>query len=688
MRHPPRRPSPVPAVWIAAALVALLASPARAGDDRVVVHVYGGWGTPARVEVSGRVLSGEPGDVSGKGKGALENLIDNISALESDELAQARVAVRLGAHRRAALTDDEGLFRVVFEALDPPLAAGGHDVEVAAEDPAGLLAAGIGTGRAFVLGPETRALIVSDIDDTVVQTEVTRKLMLLANTFLKNAESATPVPGKGPLYRLVAAGATGDQRNPVFYVSGSPINLFPRLEYYLRLHGFPAGPILLKNLGLASNADPLFAQEGYKAGKIRPILDAFPGLPVLCFGDDGEKDPEIYAALARDLPGRVKHISIRIVTAGTKPDSPRFAGMTASRDAFGEARGLVRAGLLTEAQALEVARAALGERPLPEGFSLDSDLPALPAGDASEWTLDKSDVWDNFFRFLSQNWLPWARLVGAILGWCLLGLGIGGVLGFGGGALLFWRLRARGWTRNRFSWYGWVGWAVAVWFVLVCAGGGAWCGAYLGGGYRVRQAILGERVVQKTLIQLAITMLATAEQHVKVGDLAAQADEISARGQTVEIELDQKLAGTVDRKIGEFMAEREGAGALERGLVKVLGQATLRALREKPELKALRGAVLLTDEELTRALDEDPAKAVTTGFAALRPLLLKLDDALAGQVSGLVWSGALLVLLGTAAFALAPIGLVRLLDRWLNGPAGVAGAAPSPSTGPGAAAGG
>ena len=54
--------------------------------------------------------------------------------------------------------------------------------------------------------------------------------------------------------------------------------------------------------------------ERYKTPVIEPLLQRFPGRQFVLVGDSGERDPEIYAALARKFPMQVTRICIRNVT--------------------------------------------------------------------------------------------------------------------------------------------------------------------------------------------------------------------------------------------------------------------------------------------------------------------------------------------------------------------------------------
>jgi phosphatidate phosphatase APP1 len=105
-------------------------------------------------------------------------------------------------------------------------------------------------------------------------------------------------------------------------VSGSPQNLYVRINAFLALNEMPPGPILLKNIG----SDALTEQVAYKKRRIRALLGAFPKLRFLLVGDSGEHDPEIYAAIRKESPARVAGIIIRVVP-GADNDSARFTDM-------------------------------------------------------------------------------------------------------------------------------------------------------------------------------------------------------------------------------------------------------------------------------------------------------------------------------------------------------------------------
>jgi hypothetical protein len=101
------------------------------------------------------------------------------------------------------------------------------------------------TARVLVPSSRARFGLISDIDDTVVYSNVTRKLRMVFTAAFSNARTRKPFKGVAAFYRALHAGV-----NPVFYVSKSPWNLFAPIVEYLEVQGLPAGPVLLRDFGL------------------------------------------------------------------------------------------------------------------------------------------------------------------------------------------------------------------------------------------------------------------------------------------------------------------------------------------------------------------------------------------------------------------------------------------------------
>lgn len=156
--------------------------------------------------------------------------------------------------------------------------------------------------------------VVSDIDDTILYTGVasTLKWRLLFNTFFKAAKNRLPLEGAAEFYHQLHRGKTGNERNPIFYVSHSPWNLYRYLELFLKQNNFPKGPILLRSFG-----DILKRKSNVKIPRkqkeILNLLEMYPKLPFILIGDSGEHDLDIYIEIAERFPNRIKAIYLRSV---------------------------------------------------------------------------------------------------------------------------------------------------------------------------------------------------------------------------------------------------------------------------------------------------------------------------------------------------------------------------------------
>ncbi len=152
--------------------------------------------------------------------------------------------------------------------------------------------------------------VVSDIDDTIKISEVRDKDALLKNTFCRPFEVVTGMP---EVYRAWAS-----SRDAQFhYVTASPWQLYLPLSEFTRSNNFPAGTFHMKQFRVKDTSvlSLLASPERYKPGVIEPLLKRFSQRKFMLVGDSGEKDPEIYGALARKYPTQIHHIYIRDVTS-------------------------------------------------------------------------------------------------------------------------------------------------------------------------------------------------------------------------------------------------------------------------------------------------------------------------------------------------------------------------------------
>jgi phosphatidate phosphatase APP1 len=259
---------------------------------------YLGYGTRQKLTVCGRVLEDESFLPAAGADGRWRNLVRFWKRLESDEVPGARLRARFLGRSAETATDREGYFRVEIPTRGRLGPGAWQEVEIELIEPPGSA-----SFMAGVLVPSSRARfgVISDIDDTIVESHVTRKLRMILTAALTNARTRKPFAGVAAFYRALHAGV-----NPFFYVSKSPWNLYAPLIDYLQVQALPLGPLLLRDFGLRR-------EKEHKRKRIEEILAAYPKLPFVLIGDSGEQDPEIYAAVVQRFPERIRAIYIRSV---------------------------------------------------------------------------------------------------------------------------------------------------------------------------------------------------------------------------------------------------------------------------------------------------------------------------------------------------------------------------------------
>ncbi|HEX8356340.1 MAG TPA: App1 family protein, partial [Segetibacter sp.] len=75
----------------------------------------------------------------------------------------------------------------------------------------------------------------------------------------------------------------------------------------------PAGPIMLRDIGLGGETKLRGGHMGHKFKEIKQILEAYPQLQFVLIGDSGQEDPKIYEEVVKQFPNRVLAIYIRDV---------------------------------------------------------------------------------------------------------------------------------------------------------------------------------------------------------------------------------------------------------------------------------------------------------------------------------------------------------------------------------------
>jgi phosphatidate phosphatase APP1 len=231
-------------------------------------------------------------------------------------IPNAVVTARFYGAEETFTTDKDGYFRVhLSPALPPPLDRSWHIMDLTLPHPHAVQA----QAQIFIPPASCRYVVISDIDDTIMETGVANKLRMLWRLFVEDAQSRVAFPGVGALYRALHGGATGDQQNPMLYVSRAPWGIYEVLEEFFDRHGIPVGPILfLREWGISWRSPLPRKAEDHKRELIHNMLALYSDLPFVLIGDSGQHDPEIYRQIVSEHPGRVLAVYIRNVSRDTK----------------------------------------------------------------------------------------------------------------------------------------------------------------------------------------------------------------------------------------------------------------------------------------------------------------------------------------------------------------------------------
>jgi phosphatidate phosphatase APP1 len=336
-------------VLVLVPLVLLPMLPALAAAVPALLQ-YPAIGRPTLVTVAGRVLTA---DREAKRTTPLHG---NVRRLTAKSLEHVMVEVSFAGQLRRTTSGDEGEYEVSFSApAERPFPLG---MQVARASAQGVSV----ESRVEVVSDAAPYVVVSDLDDTIALSNVQSTRALMRAALLEDAETQPAVAGMAELYRCLRASASPPPGFAV--VSGSPTAFASRVERFLARGGFPFAALHLRLFGRKT-------LSGYKEPVLRRLLSEMPQ-PFVLIGDSGERDPEVYARIRDEFPGRVAATFIRDV--GRSEDPKRFQDAVLFRTPADAAREAAARGLLGRA-CLQTAFPDAAKEPVLDGAGAPSVKP-------------------------------------------------------------------------------------------------------------------------------------------------------------------------------------------------------------------------------------------------------------------------------------------------------------------------
>ena len=319
----------------------------------VRLQPYFGYRSQNRLTITARALrAGKPNSDPFARRGRLQAMRTMLAQFASREVPGLAVRLELRAPggeliEREGVTDPEGYVR-----FDVPL----EPAWPLSPDPAWEVACLHWLTpevpqciEAYVLAPgtATHLAVVSDIDDTIVETGITGGMRAVAKNWRRVLaelpDERIAVPGADVFYGalgggavLVAPGGAGTSytatHRPFFYISSSPWNLFSYLVAFQQSRNLPLGPIMLRDWGLNRATFGSESHGGHKRAALDQLLAFYPAMRFALIGDDTQGDLAAYADTVAANPGRIAAVFIR---TGAGPLSPAELAGKATIEAGG-----------------------------------------------------------------------------------------------------------------------------------------------------------------------------------------------------------------------------------------------------------------------------------------------------------------------------------------------------------------
>lgn len=156
---------------------------------------------------------------------------------------------------------------------------------------------------------DTHTLVISDIDDTLIHSFISKKLLKFKTLMLTRVEKRKTVDNVVRLInRLHEDGAA------LFYLSNSEQNLYPLIYRFLRQNSLPPGPVFLKHFRKMRHVltgRKLPRKDLHKLEILEEIIQLFPAKKFILVGDNTQNDLSIYMQAATDYPKQINEIIIR-----------------------------------------------------------------------------------------------------------------------------------------------------------------------------------------------------------------------------------------------------------------------------------------------------------------------------------------------------------------------------------------
>lgn len=286
------------------------------------INSYYGYGHQHDLVLFGHVFGHSPRKIHTYTKSMLKNSINLLRLFFVKPLRNITVQLEWENEIIETITEHDGFFRFEWKSKNST-PAGWHCVKIKALDKNSNVTA---TAQGSLFVPHlTQYAFISDIDDTILVSHsatIFRRLKVLLGN---NPHTRKTFDHVVKHYQLLADSKTKQNiPNPFFYVSSSEWNLYDYLVEFFNYNQLPKGAFLLNQVKKWNEilSTGKTKHEG-KLIRVARILNTFPLQQFVLLGDNSQKDPSIYAAIAKKYPNKIYAVYIRNVN--TKKENETIA---------------------------------------------------------------------------------------------------------------------------------------------------------------------------------------------------------------------------------------------------------------------------------------------------------------------------------------------------------------------------
>ena len=250
--------------------------------------------------VSGVILNNDPA-VHHKNIGFFKSFINVFTSYFIKPYAEKTITIQAHSQSFTTQTDSYGGFEIIINFKVEDL------VEITTPEAGNAPLKNIQNYPIRFLQTESAFDVISDIDDTIVSSHTASTLKRITTVSFVPPHKRKAIRFTQDFFRSIK-----NEGGKLYYVSKSESNLFGMLSYFIKYESnFPQGILFLTPY--INFFQLLFSDKpkDFKKEKIAFILKNSSQKKYILFGDDSQKDMEIYYDIVNLFPNRILKIYIR-----------------------------------------------------------------------------------------------------------------------------------------------------------------------------------------------------------------------------------------------------------------------------------------------------------------------------------------------------------------------------------------